>query len=127
MEEKSSLDIVKLSQSDFVRQIIGAVTYGRPVLLENVGETIDSILEPLISKSTYKAGNTLMLKLGDKAVEYNPDFRLYITTNLPSPHYTPEISTKVVLINFTITPDGLTDQLLGITVETELPDLEKQR
>ena len=127
MEEKSSLDIVKLSQSDFVRKIIGAVSYGRPVLLENVVETIDSILEPLISKSTYKAGNTVMLKLGDDAVEYNSDFRLYITTKLPSPHYTPEISTKVVIINFTITPDGLTDQLLGITVETELPDLEKQR
>lgn len=111
MEEKSSLDIVKLSQSDFVRKIIGAVTYGRPVLLENVGETIDSILEPLISKSTYKAGNTVMLKLGEDAVEYNPDFRLYVTTKLPSPHYTPEISTKFVLINFTITTDGLTDQL----------------
>ena len=127
MEDKNSLDIVKLSQSDFVRKITGAVTYGRPVLLENVGETIDSILEPLISKSTYKAGNSIMLKLGDDAVEYHLDFRLYITTKLPSPHYTPEISTKVVLINFTITPTGLTDQLLGITVETELPDLEKQR
>lgn len=127
MEEKSSLDIVKLSQSDFVRKIIGTVSYGWPVLLENVVETIDSILEPVISKSTYKAGNTVMLKLGDDAVEYNSDFRLYITTKLPSPHYTPEISTKVVIINFTITPYGLTDQLLGITVETELPDLEKQR
>ena len=68
-----------------------------------------------------------MLKLGEDAVEYNLDFRLYITTKLPSPHYTPEISTKVVVINFTITSDGLTDQMLGMTVETELPDLEKQR
>ena len=30
------------------------VQYGRPVLLENVGETIDSILEPLLTKSIYK-------------------------------------------------------------------------
>ena len=127
MEEQHSLDIVKLTHANFVRTITGAVTYGRPVLLENVGETIDSILEPLISKSTYKSGSSVMLKLGDEAVEYHEDFRLYITTKLPSPHYTPEISTKVVVINFTITPAGLTDQLLGITVETELPDLEKQR
>ena len=127
MEEERSLDIVKLSQSTFVRTITGSVTYGRPVLLENVGETIDSILEPLIAKSTYKQGKSTMLKLGDDAVEYHEDFLLYITTKLPSPHYTPEISTKVVLINFTITPAGLTDQLLGITVETELPELEKQR
>ena len=127
MEEQNSLDVVKLSHPNFVRTITASVTYGRPVLLENVGETIDSILDPLISKATYKQGNSIMIKLGDDPVEYHEDFRLYITTKLPSPHYTPEISTKVVLINFTITPAGLTDQLLGITVETELPELEKQR
>jgi hypothetical protein len=33
------------------------------VLLENVGESIDSILEPLISKSTYKSGSSVMLKV----------------------------------------------------------------
>jgi dynein heavy chain len=33
MEEANQLDIVKLSQANFVRTITGAVTYGRPVLL----------------------------------------------------------------------------------------------
>ncbi|EKX31472.1 hypothetical protein GUITHDRAFT_83101 [Guillardia theta CCMP2712] len=127
MEKENSLEVVKLSQSDFVRRIEGCVQYGRPVLLENVGETIDSILEPVLTRQTYKSGNTLMMKIGDSAVEYSPQFKFYVTTKLPSPHYTPEISTKVVLINFTITPQGLEDQLLGITVETERADLEEER
>jgi dynein heavy chain len=34
---------------------------------------------------------------------------------------------KVTLLNFMITPEGLQDQLLGIVVSQERPDLEEQR
>ncbi|CAL1288615.1 unnamed protein product, partial [Larinioides sclopetarius] len=60
-----------------------------------------------------------MVQLGDSSIEFNKDFRLYITTKLRNPHYLPEISTKVSLINFMITPEGLEDQLLGIVVAQE--------
>lgn len=45
-----------------------------------------------------------MLKLGDTAIPYHEDFRMYITTKLPNPHYTPEVATKLTLINFTLSP-----------------------
>ena len=35
-------------------------------------------------------------------------------TQLPRPHYKPEISTKVAIVNFMITPIGLQDQLLCV-------------
>lgn len=38
-------------------------------------------------------------------------FRFYITTKLRNPHYLPEISVKVTLLNFMITPEGLQDQV----------------
>ena len=47
-------------------------------------------------------------------IEYSYDFRFYMTTRLRNPHYLPEISVKVCLLNFMITPTGLEDQLLGI-------------
>lgn len=50
---------------------------------------------------------------GDNVLEYSADFRFYITTKLPNPHYLPEIATRVTLINFMITLEGLQDQLLG--------------
>lgn len=34
---------------------------------------------------------------------------------------------KVTLLNFMITPAGLSDQLLGVVVATERPDLEEQK
>jgi hypothetical protein len=53
--------------------------------------------------------------------------RLYITTRLRNPHYLPEVSVKVNLLNFMITPAGLADQLLGVVVAAERPDLEEQK
>ena len=64
-------------------------------------------------------GGVEMLRLGDTLVEYSQDFRFYITTKLRNPHYLPELSTKVSLLNFMITPEGLEDQLLGIVVAKE--------
>lgn len=47
-----------------------------------------------------------MIKLGDKEIEYNPEFRFYITTKLSNPHYTPEISTKSTIVNFAVKEQG---------------------
>lgn len=56
-----------------------------------------------------------MMKIGDNVIPYHPDFKFYLTTKLPNPHYAPEQSVKLTLLNFTVTMEGLEDQLLGIT------------
>ena len=45
-------------------------------------EEIDPTLEPVLAKSFIKRGNATLIKLGDKEVDYNPDFRLYVTTKM---------------------------------------------
>lgn len=59
------------------------------------------------------------IRLGENVIEYSSDFKFFITTKLRNPHYMPEIATKVSLLNFMITPEGLEDQLLGIVVAKE--------
>lgn len=54
-----------------------------------------------------------MIRLGDSDVEYDSQFKLYITTKMANPHYLPEICILVTLVNFTVTPSGLEDQLLA--------------
>jgi dynein heavy chain len=54
-------------------------------------------------------------------------FRFYLTTKLRNPHYLPEVSTKVTLLNFMITYEGLSDQLLGTVVEKENPELQQKK
>ncbi|XP_056144845.1 dynein axonemal heavy chain 7 [Lampris incognitus] len=127
MEKANSLRIIKLSDADFVRTLENCIQFGTPVLLENIGEELDPILEPLLLKQTFKQGGAICIRLGDSTVDYAPDFRFYITTKLRNPHYLPETSVKVTLLNFMITPEGMQDQLLGIVVARERPDLEEEK
>ncbi|XP_060516742.1 dynein axonemal heavy chain 7 [Cylas formicarius] len=127
MERTSNLAIIRFTQADYVRILENAIQFGQPVLLENVGEELDPILEPVLAQQIFKQGGALYLKLGDSVVEYSSDFRLYITTKLRNPHYLPEVAVKVTLVNFMITKAGLEDQLLGIVVAKERPDLEAEK
>merc|ERR1719473_2139141 len=68
-----------------------------------------------------------MIKLGEATIEYSPKFKFYMTTKLRNPHYLPEVSVKVTLLNFMITPVGLEDQMLGIVVAKEKPELEEEK
>ena len=47
--------------------------------------------------------------MGEKVIDYSMDFKFYLTTNLATPHYPPEICVKVTLLNFMVTPEGLED------------------
>ncbi|KAK6963637.1 Dynein heavy chain 7 axonemal [Biomphalaria glabrata] len=126
-EKDNTLSVIKLSDADYMRTLENCVTFGNPLLLENVGEELDPSLEPLLLKQTFKQAGVEMIRLGDNIIEYSQDFRFYITTKLRNPHYMPELSTKVSLLNFMITPEGLEDQLLGIVVAKERPELEEER
>lgn len=61
-------------------------------------------------------GGSEVIKIGDNVVPYHPDFRFYMTSKLANPHYPPEVSVKVSLLNFYVTPEGLEEQLLDTTV-----------
>ncbi|KAJ8395762.1 hypothetical protein AAFF_G00029990 [Aldrovandia affinis] len=124
MERENGLNVMKLSDRDLLRGLENAIRYGKPCLLENVGEELDPALEPVLLRQTYKLQGITVMKLGEAIIPYHVDFKMYITTKLPNPHYSPEISTKVTLINFTLSPSGLEDQLLGCVVAEERPDLE---
>jgi hypothetical protein len=117
-------------------------------------------------RQVYKDSNgRSLLRLGDIEIDYNPAFRLYLTSRNPNPHFLPEVRRgpdaklrltgrtrrpksacaafshaaatippgarqvciRVSVINFTVTAEGLEEQLLGDCVRRERPDLEEQR
>ena len=95
MEKANSLHVVKLTDADFIRTLENCIQFGTPVLMENIGEELDPILEPLLQKQTFKQGGAICIKLGDSTIEYAKDFWLYMTTKLKNPHYLPETFVKV--------------------------------
>ncbi|XP_056593901.1 dynein axonemal heavy chain 3 isoform X3 [Triplophysa dalaica] len=127
MNKSNKLSVIKLSDSNYIRTLENAIQFGTPVLLENVGEELDAVLEPVLLKQTFKQQGVEYMRLGENTVEYSSDFRFYITTGLRNPHFLPEVAVKVCLLNFMITPLGLEDQLLGIVAAKEKPELEEKK
>lgn len=121
---KHPLLVLDVYDKDLIKKLSKAVSGGKTVLLQDVGEVLDPSLDNLLNKATIKLGNELSIKLGDGEIVYNPRFQLYVTTRMSNPHYTPEVSTKVNVINFSIKEDGLEEQCLGIVVSEEQPALE---
>jgi dynein heavy chain len=97
------------------------------VLLENIQEVLDAALEPILLQQKFKQGGQDMIKLGDITIPYNDSFRFFLTTKLANPHYAPEVQVKVSLLLFTITVEGLEEQLLNVVVAEEMPELAKQK
>lgn len=74
----------------------------------------------------YVESGQKLIRLGDKAVQWDEGFRLFFTTKLGNPHYSPEVMSKTMIINYSVTGDGLANQLLNVVVAHERPDLESQ-
>ena len=71
MEKAAGLEVVKMTDKDFLRTLENAVRFGRPVLAENVGEVLEAALEPLLLKQTFKQvccaeASTSLLRAGSK-------------------------------------------------------------
>lgn len=126
-EGPKGLKIIDLQQHDYLRTLENAIQFGTPVLLQNIQESLDPSLSPVLNKAFVKQGGRFIIRLGDKEIEWSTDFRFYITTKLSNPHYPPEISTKVSIINFAVKEQGLEAQLLGTVVRKERPELEEQK
>ncbi|CAB3225664.1 unnamed protein product [Arctia plantaginis] len=127
MERENGLMITKLNDHSFLRVLENCIRLGWPMLIEDLGETLEATLAPVLLKQTFLQAGRLLIRLGDSDIEYDTNFRLYLTTKLANPHYLPEICIQVTLVNFTVTLSGLEDQLLADVVRLERPDLEVLR
>ncbi|CAF1140164.1 unnamed protein product [Didymodactylos carnosus] len=108
------LQVIRLDQKQYLDKTEQAIVAGDVLLLENIDESIEAVLDPLLGRNTIKKGRAI--KSRDKEIEYHPGFRLILQTKLANPHYKPEMQAQTTLINFTVTKDGLEDQLLADVV-----------
>jgi len=125
-EEVNMLRVTNLGEKQFRNHLEDCLSYGKPMLIENIEEELDPMLDPVLEKRIVKKGKNFMIQL-DKEIDFSETFCLFCTTRLPNPHYSPEMSAKVTVIDFTVTEVGLEAQLLGKIILREKHELEEQR
>ncbi|XP_071558453.1 dynein axonemal heavy chain 1 [Temnothorax nylanderi] len=121
------LFIAKMSDKDLLHTIENCVQFGKPCLIENISTELEASLDPILTRALFKHAGQPSIKIGENIVPYNFDFRLYLTTRLPNPHYVPDIAVKVLIVNSALTVGGLVDQMLSLVTILERPDLEQER
>ncbi|OHT09102.1 Dynein heavy chain family protein [Tritrichomonas foetus] len=121
------LVVLRFDQSDFLQRMRSCVSFGIPVLIENVGLKLDPLIDPILSRETMIIDGQKKIALGGEYIQYDDKFRLYLSTKYPNPIYSPEVCSQVTLINFTTTQEGLSDLLMNNLIEVERDDLDKKR
>jgi len=125
--KKELFKIIKPTDNKLANEVELAIKYGKLMLVENVGNILNSEFDPILTPVFKMRGKNKMIKLGEKEVEFNEEFKLYFTTNHPNPRYTPETCVKVTLINFSVTKFGLIDQMLSLVISIEKYELESEK
>ena len=144
-------------------QVELAVRFGKTLLILEV-DGVEPMLYPLCRRDLAHQGPRYVVTVGDKTVDYNENFRMYLVTRNPTPDIPPDaaslvtqvrrallylseharppsrrvirpclflllpvITPHLVQVNFTVTRSGLEGQLLGLAIQHEQPELEREK
>jgi dynein heavy chain, axonemal len=91
----TKLKVLKMLDTDFPKTLSSAVMDGDTVLLEITGGILDPYLEFLLKRSVFYREGEAFIRLGSTDVQYNIEFKLFISTRQSNPQYTPAMYSRV--------------------------------
>ncbi|KAK9815706.1 hypothetical protein WJX72_008353 [[Myrmecia] bisecta] len=121
-----TFEVATMHDDRFPKALELAVRFGKTLVVQEV-DRIEPMLYPLLRGDLIRRGPRTVVHIGDKLVDFNDTFRLVLMTRNPAPHLPPDVVHLITVTNFTVTRSGLEGQLLGLTIQSERPELEAQR
>ncbi|KAM7436007.1 Cytoplasmic dynein 2 heavy chain 1 [Porites harrisoni] len=120
------LEVINQQDSNFSTALELAVRFGKTLVIQEM-DGVEPVLFPILRGDFISQGPRYVVQIGEKVIDYNEDFKLFMTTRNPHPELPPDGFAIISEVNFTTTRAGLTGQLLGITIQHEKPQLEVQK
>uniref|UniRef100_A0A7N9ATV1 Cytoplasmic dynein 2 heavy chain 1 n=1 Tax=Mastacembelus armatus TaxID=205130 RepID=A0A7N9ATV1_9TELE len=120
------LEVINQQDSNFMTSLELAVRFGKTLIIQEM-DGVEPVLYPLLRRDLIAQGPRYVVQIGDKVIDYNEDFRLFLATRNPTPFIPPDAASVVTEVNFTTTRAGLRGQLLALTIQQEKPELETEK
>uniref|UniRef100_A0A3Q3WZD5 Cytoplasmic dynein 2 heavy chain 1 n=1 Tax=Mola mola TaxID=94237 RepID=A0A3Q3WZD5_MOLML len=120
------LEVINQQDKNFMTSLELAVRFGKTLIIQEM-DGVEPVLYPLLRRDLIAQGPRYVVQIGDKVIDYNEDFRLFMATRNPTPFIPPDAVSVVTEVNFTTTRAGLRGQLLALTIQQEKPELETEK
>ncbi|EPR57558.1 dynein heavy chain [Toxoplasma gondii GT1] len=114
------------TDQNFLKALEAALRFGTTLLVQDV-EKVDPILNSVLNRETHKLGGRELITVGDAEIDLSPAFMLFLATRDPTAQFTPDLCSRVTIVNFTLTPSSLVNQCLNLILKSERPDVDKRR
>ena len=121
-----AVEVISSADPRFANKVELAVRFGKTLIIKGV-DGLEPLLVPLARRDLQSQGGRFVVQIGEKTIDYDERFRLYLVTRDPSPQIPPDIASLITEVNFTVTRSGLEGQLLGVTIKHEKPELEEKK
>ncbi|KAF6216208.1 hypothetical protein GE061_000548 [Apolygus lucorum] len=119
--------IVRASDENCLRLLQDAIATGKQILVENLQDHTYNGVNPFLELLTHPFDIREGILINQEFVRFSPGFRLYMTTNIQNPYYSPQAYSKIALIDFTLGEKGLSEQLVTAVVEIERKEISLDR
>ncbi|KAM4566457.1 cytoplasmic dynein 2 heavy chain 1 isoform 3-T3 [Odontesthes bonariensis] len=120
------LEVINQQDNNFITSLELAVRFGKTLIIQEM-DSVEPVLYPLLRRDLIAQGPRYVVQIGDKVIDFNENFRLFLATRNPSPFIPPDAASVVTEVNFTTTRAGLRGQLLALTIQQEKPELETEK
>ena len=126
MGKEDNLEITNINDERFFLNLELAVRFGKTLIIQDVNR-IEPVLYPILRMEIIGQGPYKTVQVGEKQIDFNPNFKVFMMTKNPNPDVAPDGRSLVTMINFTTTKAGLSGQLLGKALHVEKPELEQRK
>lgn len=125
--KKQVVDTCSLSEERLVSALELALRFGKKFLITDV-DKVEPFMYPIIRKELHNEGSKKVIQIGDRrTVDYADGFQLFLVTRSSELQVPPDIISYLTPVSFSITQSGLEGQFLGVTIQHEQPELEKEK
>jgi dynein heavy chain 1 len=124
-KDTSTAVMTTFNDASFVRQLENCLRFGTPLIISDV-VTVDAILFPLLNREFRKTGGRCLVRLGHSEIDCSPSFSLLMVSRCSKPIIGPDISSRITLVNFTITQCILQSQIMSMVLKHQRPEVEQQ-